>query len=239
MVGKRKQNSYFDGSSSERGKGREYDSLMSKWLGLEEDESHMPNSLLRLKYQETASEPIRLQGKNGVFKVMVNKKKKIDIPSQHKKYDHREVEERGGSRSEDVIKKDFSKRVPVLPASRIRPENRGLFIDKEKTVKKEERGLKMERMKSDFNKGIKNRDLESDGTGTALKLAPPGPQVFSPKKVVIKEEKRPPPENVTPIAQRSNDKGKEGSEVKAKRGGSTEKQMLREKIRGKLIDAGI
>ncbi|KAI3469572.1 hypothetical protein Pfo_026235 [Paulownia fortunei] len=255
VVDKRKQSSYFDGSSSGRSKGGEYAGLRSKGSELQEDEAHMPISLLKLKYQETADEPIRLQGKNGVLKVMVNKKKRMDLHSHHKKYDPREVEERAGSRSEDVLK-DLSPQLPVYPASKP-PENRGLLVDKEKTIEKEKMEVKLEKVKpilskgvkvresetssmrkgikaresetSSMRKGIKARESETDGTDTALMLAPPGLQACSSKKGVKKEEEKTPSENVTPV------KGKEG---KAKRGGSTEKQMLREKIRGMLIDAG-
>ncbi|KAK6130289.1 hypothetical protein DH2020_035961 [Rehmannia glutinosa] len=242
---KRKQGSYFDGSRSGRTNPGEYVGMRNKGFELEEDEEDMPNSLLSLKYQEKADEPIRLQGKNGVLKVMVNKKKRMDLHSHHKKYDPREIEERAGSRSEDVLKKELSPPLPVYPSSK-RPENRGLLVDKEKTIGKEKKGVKLEKVKpvlgkgirareseiSTMSKGIKERELEIDGTDTALKLAPPGLQACSSKKGVKKEEERKPSENVTPL------KGKEVKEGKAKRGGSTEKQMLREKIRGMLLDAG-
>ncbi|KAK6130267.1 hypothetical protein DH2020_035980 [Rehmannia glutinosa] len=242
---KRKQGSYFDGSRSGRTNPGEYVGMRNKGFELEEDEEDMPNSLLSLKYQEKADEPIRLQGKNGVLKVMVNKKKRMDLHSHHKKYDPREIEERAGSRSEDVLKKELSPPLPVYPSSK-RPENRGLLVDKEKTIGKEKKGVKLEKVKpvlgkgirareseiSTMSKGIKERELETDGTDTALKLAPPGLQACSSKKGVKKEEERKPSENVTPL------KGKEVKEGKAKRGGSTEKQMLREKIRGMLLDAG-
>ncbi|KAL8485261.1 hypothetical protein ACS0TY_027533 [Phlomoides rotata] len=222
---------YFDGSSSGRSKGGEHGGLRNKGFELEEDEEDMPGSLLRLKYQER-DEPIRLQGKNGVLKVMVNKKKRMEPHSLHKKYDHREVEERAGFGLGDVMKKEFSPSLPVYPDSKP-PENRGLWVEKDKLEVKSEKvkpklnkGIKI----SGVSKGIKVRELEIDGTDTALKLGPPGLQASSSsKKVVKKEEAQTPPENVTPV------KGKEG---KAKRGGSTEKQMLREKIREMLIDSG-
>ncbi|KAK6117163.1 hypothetical protein DH2020_049042 [Rehmannia glutinosa] len=235
---KRKQGSYFDGSRSGRTNPGEYVGMRNKGFELEEDEEDMPNSLLSLKYQEKADEPIRLQGKNGVLKVMVNKKKRMDLHSHHKKYDPREIEERAGSRSEDVLKKELSPPLPVYPSSS--------DLKTEKTIGKEKKGVKLEKVKpvlgkgirareseiSTMSKGIKERELETDGTDTALKLAPPGLQACSSKKGVKKEEERKPSENVTPL------KGKEVKEGKAKRGGSTEKQMLREKIRGMLLDAG-
>ncbi|KAL0348848.1 UNVERIFIED_CONTAM: Increased DNA methylation 1 [Sesamum angustifolium] len=220
LVDKRNQDSYFNDSSSGRSKGL-----------------------------STGNEPIRLQGKNGVLKVMVNKKKKIDLHPHLKKYDPTGVEDRVGSRSENVVKKDLSTALPVYPASKP-PEKRGLFVDKEKTIRKEKMEVKLEKVKPFLSKGIKARESETngmntdikaresrvDGTDTALKLAPPVSQACSSKKGVKKEEERtPPPENVTSVKVKE---GKEGKEGKAKRGGSTEKQMLREKIRGMLTDAG-
>ncbi|KAI3459388.1 hypothetical protein Pfo_016051 [Paulownia fortunei] len=234
VVDKRKQGSYFDGPSSGRNKGLEYSGARNKGLGLEDDEAHMPISLLRLKYQEKAGEPIRLQGKNGVLKVMVNKKEKMDFPSQSKNYDPRDLKERKGSRSDDVVKKDLLAPLPIYPASK-RPENRGLFVDKEKSVENEKKETNLEKVKPFLNKGRKARDSEIDGTDMVLK-PPPGLQACSSKKGMKKEEERtPPPENFTPLKAKE---GKEGKEGKAQHGGSTEKQMLREKIRGMLVDAG-
>ncbi|KAH6821570.1 hypothetical protein C2S53_016680 [Perilla frutescens var. hirtella] len=236
LVADRQRGSYFDGSSSGRSKGGEHGGLRSKGFELEEDEAEMPNSLLRLKYPEVADEPIRLQGKNGVLKVMVNKKKRLDLHSHHNKYDPREVEERARSRSEDVPKRDLLPRMPIHPVSKP-PENRGLWMEKEKMEVKLEKvkpklskGIKASEPEiSGMSKSIKVKEREIDVTDTALKLAPPGLQASSSKKVVKKEEQRAPPENITHV------KGKEG---KVKRGGCTEKQMLREKIREMLIDSG-
>ncbi|KAL8047937.1 hypothetical protein ABFX02_07G031400 [Erythranthe guttata] len=231
MVDKRKQSSYIHGSSSGRIKGGEHGGLRNKGFELEDDESQLPISLVRLKYEETAKEPIRVQGKNGVLKVMVNKKKGMDLHSHHKKYDRREVDERAGSRSEDVLK-NLSPPLPVYRASKAL-ENRALLVDKEKTIERKKIEVKLEKVKPVLSKGIKAIESESDGTDTALKLAPPGLRVCSSKKVVKMEEERAPSENVTPVV-----KVKDEKEGKAKRGGSTEKQILREKIRGMLIDAG-
>ncbi|KAK4434025.1 Increased DNA methylation 1 [Sesamum alatum] len=226
VVDRRKGSSYFDGSSSGRSKGLEHSGGRNKAVDLDEDEAHMPISLLRLKYQETSNEAIRLQGKNGVLKVMVNKKKKMDFPSQPKNYDQRDSKERKASRSGDGVKKEMLAQSPIYPASKSL-ENRTSLVDKEKSVEKEKREIKLEKVKPILNKGSKDRDSQIDGTDTVFKLA-----TGSKKGIKKEEEKSPPPENITPV------KGKEGKEAKAKRGGSTEKQMLREKIRGMLIDAG-
>lgn len=243
-VADRRHSFYYDGSSSGRSKGGESTVLRNKGFELEEDEEdeeEMPVSLLRSKYPD-ADEPIRLQGKNGVLKVMVNKKKKMELHSHYNRFSSREVEERARCRSEDVLKNDLFSRIPNYPVSKP-PENRGLWMQKEKNVEQEKMDVKLEKVKPRLSKGIKvkeseiigmskcikMREMETDVTDTALKLAPPGVQASSSKKVVKKEEERAPQENITPV------KGKEG---KVKRGGCTEKQMLREKIREMLIDSG-
>ncbi|KAL0367416.1 UNVERIFIED_CONTAM: Increased DNA methylation 1 [Sesamum radiatum] len=232
VVHKRKGTSYFDGSSSGRSKGLDHRGVRNKRFELDEDEAHMPISLLRLKYQETANEPIRLQGKNGVLKVMVNKKKKMDFPSQPKNYDQSDSKERKASRTDNGVKKAMLAQSPIYPASKS-PEKRSLLVNKEKSVEKEKREIKLEKVKPILNKGSKGRESQIDGTDRVLKLAMPGPHACGSRKGIKKEEeKSPPPENITPV------KRKEGKEAKAKRGGSTEKQMLREQIRGMLVDAG-
>ncbi|XP_047948509.1 increased DNA methylation 1-like [Salvia hispanica] len=236
LVADRRHSFLFDGSSSGRSKGGEYAGWRNKGFDLEEAEEEMPGSLPRLKYPEGADEPIRLQGKNGVLKVMVNKKKKMELHSGHRKYDSRAFEERIRSRSEDVPRNDQLFRIPTYAVSKP-PENQGLWMEKEKM------NIKLEKVKPKPSKGIKIkeseiigtskgttvREMETDVDDTALNLAPPGLQVSSSKKAVKKEEERAAIDNFTHI------KGKEG---KMKRGGCTEKQLLREKIREMLIDAG-
>nr|XP_004247524.1 uncharacterized protein LOC101253531 [Solanum lycopersicum]XP_010326544.1 uncharacterized protein LOC101253531 [Solanum lycopersicum] len=255
-----KWNAARTGSSSrnmmiEKSKHSNIDSSKERSDSDDDDEAHMPISLLRLKSRELSQEPIRFQGKNGVLKVMVNKKKKIDL-SSHKDYD---VESRKGSSSDDVVKKDLLRRASLHSDSK-RPEKRPL------SIKTEQAELKSQ--KSFLAKGIKSIDSENDGTDTSLNLAPPSSktrrikeesrsvavedvtpaknkegklkrrgsmekQQLQPacsKARVIKEENRSiAAENITPA------KSKEG---KLKRGASTEKQQLRERIRGMLIEAG-
>ncbi|XP_075516594.1 uncharacterized protein LOC142551310 isoform X2 [Primulina tabacum] len=227
-IEKRKHGQYFDGSSAGRSKGLVGD----QGLQLEDDETHMPISLLKLKYQETANEPVRFQGKNGVLKVMVNKKTKIDLTSHHKSYDHRTLEERKGYKSENAVKKDELVRLPLYSDPKL-PEKQGLF-ENSRSAKKDKKEAILKRAKPSVTEGSKARDLAIDGTDTTLKLAPPGSQASSSKKGGSKkeEERFSSPAKVTPV------RGKEAKGEKSKRGGSTEKQMLREKIRKMLVDAG-
>lgn len=226
-VEKREQESYIS-SSSVRSKGVEYGGGKIKGLELEEDEKSMPISSSRLKYQVRADQPIRLQGKNGVLKVLVSKNKKMDLPSQYKNNNPREFEERKGPKSEDVVKKDILAKLPLFSASKP-PENPGLFVEENKKVEKKRWEIKLEKVKPVLNKCSMSRNSEIDGTDTILKLTPPGQQACISKDELKIEEERSLLENVIPV------KEKEG---KAKGGGNTEKQMLREKIRQMLVDSG-
>ncbi|XP_060181261.1 uncharacterized protein LOC132610879 [Lycium barbarum] len=261
MMTEKRKHSNIDSSSSlsgSRTKGDEYG--VKKRCDFDDDETHIPiSSLLRLKYQDSSQEPIRLQGKNGVLKVMVNKKKKIEL--SHKEYD---VESRKGSRSEDVVRKDLLGRASLYSDSK-RPEKRPVSIKTEQTELKSQ--------KSVLAKGIKSVDSENDETDTSLKLAPPSSQPVSSKTRGTKEESRSlAAEDVTPVKSKEGKLKRRASmekqqlqpasskarvikeesryiaaenvtpaktkEGKLKRGGSTEKQQLRERIRGMLIEAG-
>ncbi|KAG6393132.1 hypothetical protein SASPL_147365 [Salvia splendens] len=216
VVDKRKQGSYFNGSSIGRSKNAGGSGTRSKGFGSSDDDANMPISLLKMKYQETAGESIRLQGKNGVLKVMVNKKKKMDFPSQHK--------------NREPLVKDSVKGLPINPDSKP-AKSPGLLVGKERSGGKEKEETKLEKMNPTSVKNRKARDSGVDATD--IVLAMPTPKACSSKKAVKKEAERFPSTEISPPV-----KGKEGKEGNTKRGGSTEKQMLREKIRGMLIDAG-
>ncbi|KAJ8531464.1 hypothetical protein K7X08_026898 [Anisodus acutangulus] len=215
MVEKRKL-SYMDSSSSfsgRRTKGEE--NGFKRRYSLLENEVHTPISLLR----EDSHEPIRLQGKNGVLKVMVNKKKKLDL--MPKEYDPAEIESRKGSWSADIVKRNLLVRPSFYPVSK-QPVKLPLSIKTEKIELKQQKHL--------LGKSTHLVASEKDETDTSLKLAPPSVQPASSATLVLKEESRPlASEDVTPA------KRKDGQ---VNRGGSTEKQQLRQRIRGMLIEAG-
>lgn len=261
MMVEKRSKMYFDRSGGGvGGRNKVVDYGGERRFVLEDDEAHLPISLLRLKYPEEPAEPIRLQGKNGVLKVMVNKKKNMELPLR-KTYDLQEVEKRKGSKSEDVVKKEPSV-PPTFYSDSKRADKRIAFVERERNQLKlqkpllsksnktgdyagEKRELKLQ--KPLCGKSPKAREYESDGSDTSLKLAPPSLQAGSSKKTVKRETKgslatenvplvkgrehkvTPPAENVTPV---------KGIDTKLKRGGSTEKQLLRERIREMLIKAG-
>lgn len=262
VMGEKRKHAYFDGSRSGLGGRNKTVAFGGKSrLDSEDDEANLPISLLRLKHQEESAEQIRLQGKNGVLKVMVNKKK-MGLSSC--KSNNRQVVDtnRKESSPEEVVNEETPARPSFLSDSK-RAEKRLAFVDKEKSqmnlqkhmLGKPNKAGGSEREKSELKlqKQLKGKsknggDYELDGTDTSLKLAPPNLEAAGgATKAVKRETKRSSPtEDLTPVkgcertvtAQADNltpDKGKDG---KAKRGGSTEKQLLRERIREMLISSG-
>nr|GLL43700.1 increased DNA methylation 1-like isoform X1 [Ipomoea trifida] len=218
MVEKRKH-SYFDSSGSSnmvsaRARGVDYGA--KNRYEQHEDEVHCPVSSMRLKYQEAPDEPIRVQGKNGVLKVMVNKKKKMDL--LHNEFQN--VENRKASMSH--VKKE-PRVQPTHFADHKHPDLRPLPIEREKSELKSQKPLREE--------PTSTADSETDGARTSHKVAPLSSETGCSVKRVKEEEIRP----SASAAETLSAVNKDG---KVKRGGSTEKQQLRERIRGMLIEAG-
>jgi hypothetical protein len=153
-------------------------------------------SSLREKYKESCNEPIRLQGKNGVLKVMVNKHKNL------------------GSRSELVTK--TSKVVPPSSHSDSkRIEKRVSFVETDRVEVKSQKTVSAKRSTV--------KDSEDVDIDTPRKLGSGSMKADSSVKTVKKE-------TITNL-------GTEKTTL-MKRSGSTEKQKLREKVRGMLLDKG-
>ncbi|KAA8527610.1 hypothetical protein F0562_034995 [Nyssa sinensis] len=219
MVDKRKH-SYFDGTSSSlsgRNKGPSF--TVKNMFDEEEDEAHVPISFLREKFREPSEESIRLQGKNGVLKVMVNKKKKVAL--SHKTYNHQEAEDRKVSRSEDAVKKNIPIRPSLYSDSKC-PEKPVSYLRTEKS--------KLKLRKSLSTKSSRAGESETDDSDTPLMLGSTSVQVRSSSKGMKNEGK------ITPSAEKIT--STRGNEGKVKCGSGTEKQLLREKIRSMLVSAG-
>ncbi|XP_031261500.1 increased DNA methylation 1-like [Pistacia vera] len=185
-------------------------------FGMDRDAGRMPISLLREKYLGDSDEPIRLQGKNGVLKVMVNKKKKMGEPV--KKYDHLDTEENLNSF------RDSNRNVPIRPPSYLETE----VLEKPSSfVRTEKNHINLQ--KSLSAKKSKDADSDSDDSDTALKLGPKRTEARKSLKEVSSESEK------TPAGKLTLTGTKEG---KVRRGSGTEKQKLREKIRGMLVEAG-
>ncbi|KAF7151715.1 hypothetical protein RHSIM_Rhsim02G0024300 [Rhododendron simsii] len=162
MIEKRKK-SYFDSGSESlsggRKRGSEYG--FKSRLETDDDEAHLPISSFRQKVRARSDEPIRLQGKNGVLKVMVNKKKKMDVPS---KLTDRQlvVGDRKGSKSEIVIKKDTS----IEPSFYSDSKRTEKVVPVIRTEKSEVKGRKP------VSKSAKGGDSETEDSDTSLRRGP-------------------------------------------------------------------
>ncbi|KAK3040578.1 hypothetical protein RJ639_029024, partial [Escallonia herrerae] len=213
--------SYFDGRSGVfggKGRGPEYN--VKKRYEMENDEAHLPISSLKEKYREAPDEPIRLQGKNGVLKVMVNKKK---LGLSDRSYDHQEAEDtpRKGSRPHAAVKNNVVDR-PSFYSNSKRPERPVSFARKEKSELKLRKSLPV--------KSSKDGESEEDGSDSALKRGLKSAQASGSSRRIKDEEKSTPPtKSISPARSK---------ESKVKRGSGTEKQLLREQIRNMLLGAG-
>ncbi|KAI3788765.1 hypothetical protein L2E82_01540 [Cichorium intybus] len=193
---------------------------------MEDNKSHLP-----LKYREVSNEPIRLQGKNGVLKVMVNKHKQMSVP--HQSYDPVEVEKWKESRPEVYKKKQHNMShkshdhwegpirkkpamEPSLYSASRHPEKPVSFKSKEKVE-----------VDLDLEKPV----LDDSDTSLPIKPIKPSSVRHLSTEKMVKSDKRltPQTKKVTPVKVK---------ETKVKRGSGTEKQLLREKIRSMLLSAG-
>ena len=183
------------------------------------DGPHLPTSLLRDKFRGHSEEAIRVQGKNGVLKVLVNKKKNVSGSSEM--YDHCKLEEsRKSRRTEDTLKT----KVTVTPS--VYPET--------KLNVKQDPFSKPEKDRTDFQtpsstKNIKGCSWDSGDSSVSLKPRKKVVEAHKSTKRASCEVEKLPCEETPPST------AKEG---KIKRGSGTEKQKLRERIRGMLLSAG-
>ncbi|KAF5803121.1 putative histone acetyltransferase chromatin regulator PHD family [Helianthus annuus] len=195
---------------------------------VEDDEADLPLSVLRKKYRLSSGKSIRLQGKNGVLKVMVNKDKQMgvsrsgydhamgDNPKETKpKVVHEKVLDRDGRDGQTSVNEDAKKKksemklvknggnVKQIGVSRSGYDH-AVADNQEETKPKvvHERNLRRD-----------DRDGQTSVNEDAKK-----------KKSEMKSVKK-----VSKIKK----------EMKVKRGsGTTEKQILREKIKDMLVAGG-
>ncbi|KAM5569384.1 hypothetical protein ABKV19_016753 [Rosa sericea] len=212
LVDKRK-NLYHDRTSS-LNRGDRADRGRYEMSG---DGAQLP--LLRDKYMGVSDEPIRVQGKNGVLKVMVKKKNNVPGPLGNYSFPKSE-EHRKAPRSEDISKKNaiippfFAEpKLPEKPVSAVRTEKNHVNL-----------------RKSLPTKTSKSSDWDSEDSDTSLKLVAKSAEASKPmKRAGCKVEDGPSSEKTPPARNK---------EVKLKRGSGTEKQKLRERIREMLLNAG-
>ncbi|PON80071.1 Zinc finger, FYVE/PHD-type [Parasponia andersonii] len=176
-------------------------------------------NLLRDKFIGHSDQAIRLQGKNGVLKVLVNKKK--NLGGSLEKYNFHKAEEHlKVSRIEDTAKKNVL--IPPFYSEEKILEKPGSVVRSEKKP--------MNSRKSLPTKNSKKSNWHSEDSDTSLKSEPESVVANKSKKSLSCEG-----EDAPSCEKLHSNKVKEG---KVRRGSGTEKQKLRERIRGLLVDAG-
>ncbi|TKY51157.1 increased DNA methylation 1 [Spatholobus suberectus] len=208
----KRNNSYYDRA------GGLYlgDSVDHSRFKMNRDGAQRPLPLLREKFK--SDESIRVQGKNGVLKVMVNKK--VGGPPEH--YDHRKpVESRQSLRAEGTAKRN----VLIHPSSYLET----------KPVEKQALQVRPEKKQIATRKSLSSKDSrgderDSDNSDTSLNLGVKNIEVRKSSKKITSEDEETPAHEKLPTT-----RTKEG---KIRRGSGTEKQKLRERIREMLLKAG-
>ncbi|KAG4386220.1 hypothetical protein AAZX31_11G005900 [Glycine max] len=202
------------------------------------DGLRVPLRLQREKFN--SDESIRVQGRNGVLKVMVNKKK-VGGPSEQYYDHHKPVERRQRLKTEETAKRlmteETAKRLKTEEAAKrnvnvpIRPLSYLEMKPVEKTglLKRPEK-KRIASRKSLSSKDSKGDEGDSDNSDTSLNLGIRNTEARKPAKKIISEDEQTPVHEKLPTT-----RTKEG---KIKRGSGTEKQKLRERIREMLLDSG-
>ncbi|KAI7725687.1 hypothetical protein M8C21_018464 [Ambrosia artemisiifolia] len=199
------------------------------------NELRLPHSGLsgRHDYGQVSDAPIRLQGKNGVLKVMVKKHKPITVPFQD--YDPVQPEEQKESRPVLYKKKHKPISVPFQSYDHALPEEG----KESRPVLYKKKEMNMSRKSHDYW-GSSNKSEAVMGCSMYPGSVKPvlyksqeksDNVLHSSNEKLVKSEKKISPQTniVAPV---------KGKETKVKRGSGTEKQLLREKIRSMLLSAG-
>ncbi|XP_057957134.1 uncharacterized protein LOC131150437 isoform X2 [Malania oleifera] len=219
----RKKHSFFDSGDSlsgERNRGAEY-SNKNRFEMKRDGAARLPDSLIREKLRVPSDEAIRLQGKNGVLKVMVNKKN--NVGGSTKSYDRRKVEE---NRKDSSLGDTAKGGLLIHPSSYSEPK----LLEKPGSAIRTEKG-QLNVRKSLPSKKSKAGDSDSDDSDASLRLASDNVGTTS----VSTARARYGGGRTHQTAKLSPPRCKEG---KVRRGSGTEKQLLRERIRKMLINAG-
>ncbi|OVA05453.1 zinc finger protein [Macleaya cordata] len=158
----------------------------------------------------SSSESIRVQGKNGVLKVMLNNKKKVG--ESEKTYGFREAEEaRKGARSADTSNWKAPQSPPFYPEKKFHG----------KSCLREKNKVNSRKIPSTRKNEVS--DWKSETIGISLPLSSKDVGSCSSKKEVRSK------------GERTSTSKKDG---KVNRSRATEKQLIREKIRTMLVNAG-
>ncbi|KAK2404870.1 Acyl-CoA N-acyltransferase with RING/FYVE/PHD-type zinc finger protein [Trifolium repens] len=188
IVDKRK-NSYYDKASGlHLG-----DSADHSRIKMKKDGTQRPLPLMKEKFN--SDESIRVQGKNGVLKVMVNKKK-VGGSAEH--YDHRKsVESRQSLRAEGTSKRN----VPIRPSSHLETksaEKQGLFVRPEKK--------QITKKSLSSKEDSKGDEQDSDNNDTSMNLEVKNIKAHTSSKKITSENEQTPVHDKLPTTKSSEGK---------------------------------
>ncbi|XP_010551728.1 PREDICTED: uncharacterized protein LOC104822272 isoform X2 [Tarenaya hassleriana] len=206
LVLEKRRKSYFDGS----GAASFANQGCRNRFKVTADETEIHESLLRKKYMGDAGfdEPIRVQGKNGVLKVMINKKNKMS--GLLRNFTNVEAKQtQTGSKIQDTGKI----RVAIQSPTTLKGENLAIRSKMHMALAMKNKGLDQDSEDSDMSARVQKKNIRGHTSG---------------QMSIAGGEKTLPDEPAPP-------KIKDG---KVRRGSGTEKQRLRERIRGMLLEAG-
>ncbi|KAF5182527.1 Increased dna methylation, partial [Thalictrum thalictroides] len=199
---------------------RDRESIYSERQRIDKKNGKICPGFLREKFGVHHCEPIRVQGKNGVLKVMPKSNNKVGGPDKHFSP---KIEEKGinDSRSADYS----NQRAPIPPSlhseSKLREKSQSVVV----TEKKQASSHKKLSIKK-----CETSQQRTQVTETSLSQESKEMGTCNSKKEVCNKKQK----TLTPESCMST-KRKEGE---VKRGSGTEKQLLREQIRQMLVNAG-
>ncbi|KAE9589027.1 putative histone acetyltransferase chromatin regulator PHD family [Lupinus albus] len=193
------------------------DSVDHGRLKMNSDGAKRPAPLLRGKLN--SDESVKIQGENGVLKVMVNKKKvgKLLEHSDHHKY----VESRHSLRTERTSKRNAH----ICPSSHLetKPVEKHCLLAR---PNKKQKAARKQLSSMDSKGGERNSDNSDISPCLGIKNS----EVRKSSKKIISEDEQSPKHEKLPTTKTK--------EVKVKCGSVTEKQKLREQIREMLLNSG-
>ncbi|KAF8401713.1 hypothetical protein HHK36_012659 [Tetracentron sinense] len=190
-----------------------------KRLDMKKDETSRPVGVFREKWVP-CDEPIRVQGKNGVLKVMVNNRNRVD--GSQKSYGLLETGKiRKGSRSADPVKWNTQTRHSFYSENKLIEKPGSLVL----TEKYQPTLQKFSSTKKKNAGDWKNEDSDTSSRRGSKMVTSCGFE----KEVRSRGERTPTSEILL------STKSKEGA---VKRGSGTEKQLVRDRIKEMLLSAG-
>ncbi|XP_030536047.1 uncharacterized protein LOC115744818 isoform X1 [Rhodamnia argentea] len=263
-VVERRKNVYIDETSSF---GRE-DGVGKNRFQVKREGGRIPIQMLREKYGGRPDEAIRVQGKNGVLKVLVNPKKKVGGPVRNlDQWDERRKVSVGEGRkgiSEDTTHNVISRPTAFAEIRRHEMRNPTMKIEKNKLNVQKPVSSKINKP-DDWESGHsdisptpsrRNADIRESVTRVREKQESPqskighdreksphlkiGRRKGKPRQAkMIREKEKSSQSKMVARAKSPETPVPDGpKEGKVKRGSGTEKQKLRERIREMLLNAG-